>query len=181
MDPLSNPLRSNALEPAVTANVLAKMFEQNHWANLQLVPFCMALDDEQLDATPLASTEWSIRRTLVHTVDCQRGYLALLTLPVGERPQESPAFDELLDAVTTSGEGLQALTSAEAFAALPPHIRSSDGYVIEPWVVMVQAIHHATEHRRQICAMLRALGVTPPERCAWKFAESVGACVQEPA
>jgi uncharacterized damage-inducible protein DinB len=165
----------------VTADVLAKMFEQNHWANLQLVPFCMALDDQQLDATPLATSDWSIRHTLVHTVGAQRGYLALLTLPVEERPQDPPAFDELLDVVTSSGEGLLALTNAEAFGALPSHVRSLGGYVIEPWVVMVQAIHHATEHRRQICTMLRALGLTPPERCAWKFAESLGACVQESA
>ena len=36
-----------------------------------------------------------------------------------------------------------------------------DGYDIEPWVVMVQAINHATEHREQIKSMVSALGVPP--------------------
>jgi len=38
-----------------------------------------------------------------------------------------------------------------------------DGYFVEPWVVMVQAINHATEHREQIKSMLSSLGMTLQE------------------
>ena len=57
-------------------------------------------------------------------------------------------------------------------------LRTTDGYFVETWVVMVQAINHATEHRRQIGSMLRALGVTPPNLDGWTYAEATGALVR---
>ena len=48
---------------------------------------------------------------------------------------------------------------------------------MEPWVVMVQAINHATEHREQIKSMLSALGVTPPDIDGWSYAEVTKALV----
>jgi uncharacterized damage-inducible protein DinB len=73
----------------------------------------------------------------------------------------APAFAELLESATISGEGLLALARDETSTSLRTKIQD-DGYSIEPWVVMVQAINHATEHREQIKNMLSALGVTPP-------------------
>jgi len=41
----------------------------------------------------------------------------------------------------------------------------------------VQVINHAHEHREQICSMLNALGVTPPDMDGWAFGEATGALV----
>ena len=47
---------------------------------------------------------------------------------------------------------------------------------MEPWVVMVVVINHATEHREQISSMLSALGVTPPNLDGWSYGEVTKWC-----
>ena len=48
---------------------------------------------------------------------------------------------------------------------------------MEPWVILVQAINHATEHREQINSMLSALGITPPDLDGWSYGEAIQALV----
>lgn len=49
------------------------------------------------------------------------------------------------------------------------------GHLVDPWVVIVQTIYHAGEHREQIKSMLSALETTPPEIDGWLFGETEGA------
>jgi len=39
---------------------------------------------------------------------------------------------------------------------------------------VVQAVHHATEHRKQVCHLMRLLGLKPPWLDAWSFGEAMG-------
>ena len=41
-------------------------------------------------------------------------------------------------------------------------------------IVTAQALHHGSAHREQICAILRDLGLDPPEVQPWDFADSTG-------
>jgi uncharacterized damage-inducible protein DinB len=50
-------------------------------------------------------------------------------------------------------------------------LQTTDGYHVDPWVVMLQVINHATEHREQLKSMLTALGITPPSIDGWDFGE----------
>lgn len=163
----------------MNGSILVKLFEHNNWANQQIIQACYALSDEQLDAEPSSATMGSIRETLSHMVRSQRGYLALLTLPVDERPTTLLAFSELVESARESGEGLLALARAEASQPLAARLRTRDGWLVEPWVVIAQIINHATEHREQIKSMLSALGVTPPEIDGWSYGEAAGALVPE--
>lgn len=149
-------------------NTLEKLFEHNNWANQQIIQACSALSDEQLDAEPHSATMGSMRQTLTHLVASQRSYLALLTLPIEERPTVPLTFAEVQESARISGEGLLALARGEQ-KPLKPQLQTRDGYLVEPWVVMVQVINHATEHREQIKSMLSALGVTPPDIDGWDF------------
>jgi len=158
-------------------NMPAKLFEHNNWANLQIIQACSALSDEQLDAKPQSATKGSIRDTLSHLVSAQRGYLALLTLPVEARPKAPVAFAELEESARSSGEGLLALAGEELGKFPQTRLQTRDGYYVEPWVVMVQIINHATEHREQIKSMLSAIGVTPPEIDGWSYGEVTDALV----
>ena len=146
----------------MTENILARLFEHNHWANLQLIQACSTLSDEQLDAEPQSTTKGTIRLTLWHILDGQQSYLSQLS---GMEPhfhwQAPPTFAELLESAQISGEGLLALARDETSQSLNTKIQD-DGYSIEPWVVMLAVITHAMEHREQIKSMLSALGVTPP-------------------
>jgi len=156
----------------MSGNFLVKLFEHNNWANDQIIRTCNTLSDEQLDAEPKSATKGSIRRTLTHLVSSQQGYLSLLTLPVEARPDVRPAFSELQESARISGEGLLALARDEANQSLKTRLQTKDGYFVEPWVVMLQVINHATEHREQINSMLTSLGVAPLELDGWAFGEA---------
>ena len=155
----------------MTENILAKLFEHNHWANLQIIQACSTLSDDQLDAEPQSATKGSLRLTVWHLVASQQGYLSLLTLPIEARLHVAPAFAELQQAASISGEELLALARDEPSKHLKTRLQTTDGYTVEPWVVMLQIINHATEHREQICSMLSALGVTPPDLDGWSYGE----------
>ena len=162
--------------PLLTKNSLVKLFEHNNWAKIQIVQACYALNDEQLDAEPRSATKGSIRGTLSHLVTSQRGYLALLTLPVEARPTTPLSFDELQESARLSGEGLLALVRDEHNFS-QPQLQTRDGFYVEPWVVIVQIINHATEHREQIKSMLSALGVSPPEIDGWDYGDVTKALI----
>jgi len=156
----------------MTRSFLVKLFEHNNWANDQIIRACSALSDEQLDAEPRSATKGSIRQTLTHLVSSQQGYLSLLTLPVDARSKVRPVFAELQESARISGEGLLALARDEPTKPQKARLQTTDGYFVEPWVVMVQAINHATEHREQINSMLSAFGITPPDLDGWAYGEA---------
>ena len=157
-------------------NILTKIFEHNNWANQWIIEACSALSDEQLDMEPHSVTKGNIRETLTHLAASQRGYLALLISPLKARPTSPISFAELEESIRTSGEGL--LSLAKGSQAYPnSRFRTSDGFLVEPWVVMLQAINHATEHREQIKSMLSSLGVTPPDIDGWDYGGAMNALV----
>jgi uncharacterized damage-inducible protein DinB len=161
----------------MTDNFLVKVFEHNNWANQQVIQACLALNDEQLDAPPQSVTMGTIRQTLTHLVSAQRGYLALLTLPREARPTNPLALAELQESARMSGEGLLALVRGEGKEPLQAKVQSRDGNFVESWVVLVQVINHATEHREQIKSMLSSLGVTPPDIDGWDYGEVTKALI----
>ena len=158
-------------------NFIVKLFEHNNWANLQIIQACAALSDEQLDAEPQSAVKGSIRQTLIHLVSSQQSYLRTLTLPLeARREASSVAFADLQESASKSGAGLLALASGEG-QPLRPQLQTRDGYLVDPWVLIVQIINHATEHREQIKNMLSALGLTPPNIDGWDYGEVTNALI----
>jgi len=158
----------------MTESFLVKLFEHNNWANQKIFEACATLQDEQLDTEPQSATKGTIRRTLEHLVNSQRGYLTLLTMPVEVRRQAATAIIGIInlqESARVSGEGLLALAKGER-NPFDARLETTDGYYTEPWVVMLQVINHATEHREQIKSMLSALGVTPPNIDGWDYGEA---------
>ena len=161
----------------MTENFLVKIFEHNHWANQKIIEACHALTDEQLDAEPQSVTKGTIRGTVVHLVSSQESYLGTLTRPVEERLQpRTVPFTELEESARSSGEGLLALAKGEQ-KPFEARLKTRDGFHTEPWVLMLQVINHATEHREQIKSMLSALGITPPDIDGWDYAIATKALV----
>jgi uncharacterized damage-inducible protein DinB len=161
----------------MSENLLVKIFEHNNWANLCIIEACAALSDEQLDTEPQSVTKGTIRRTLVHLVSSQHSYLRSLTLPLEQR-QESVTIEyaDLRESVSKSGEALLAFARGEQQPFQSP-LQTRDGYMVDAWVLMVQIINHATEHREQINSMLSALGITPPDMDGWSYGEATKALV----
>jgi len=162
----------------MTENFLVRLFEHNNWANMRIIEACSKFGDEQLDAQPQTVVKGTIRETLTHLVSAQRGYLALLTQqPVEERLRRAPVnYANLREVAGASGEGL--IDLVKDLSRVKEQLQTTDGYSVASSVVIVQIINHAHEHREQICSMLNALGVTPPDMDGWAFGEAAGALFQ---
>ena len=163
----------------MSTDLLVKVFEHNLWANIQIIETCSTLSDDQLDREPDSATRGSIRLTLWHLMRAEQSYLSILT---GEERsftwEDVPPFSELVDSANITGRGLVRLAEKGFGDSQRPFIQTSDGYQVEPWVVMVQVINHATEHREQIKSMLSAQGITPPDLDGWTYGEESGALIQ---
>ena len=159
-------------------DILVKLFEHNNWANRQVIRACAALGEDQLDARPQSEKHWSIRENLVHIVECQHGYLGFFK-PSPARNFRDVSFEELEELARSSGEGFITVIQAEAEGGekFVTPVESSDGYRIDPWVVMLQTINHATEHRKQIVHLMRLLDVEAPRLDGWTFGEETGTVV----
>jgi uncharacterized damage-inducible protein DinB len=158
-------------------NVLVKLFEHNNWANLQIIQTCAALSDDQVNAEPETVTKGSIRLTLQHLMEAQQSYWTqLANVEPRFNWQAPPDFTVLQEAANITGEGLLALARNESSQLQTTF--QKDGYAIEPWVVMVQAINHAAEHREQIKSMLNSLGVTPPRIDGWQYGRVTNALME---
>ncbi len=160
----------------MAASILARLIEHNNWANDRVIRACSALSDEQLDAPAKSATMGTIRETLLHLVKSQRGYYRLLTMPVEARRAASTdlAFSQLAESAAESGKDLLALVHDEKAIAAKGRLHTTDDYRVDPWLVIVQILDHATEHREQVKSMLTGLGVTPPEVDGWAYAEATG-------
>jgi uncharacterized damage-inducible protein DinB len=160
----------------MTANVLSRLFEHNNWANTLVMEACSKLTDAQLDAQPQSATKGTIRETLSHFVRAQQNYLRHITRIEPPFTWETPpALEQMRESLTRSGQGFLEIASDESGRLPKSRVQIRDGSQVEPWVVMVQAINHATEHREQINSMLTALGLNPLDMDGWSYAEATNA------
>ncbi len=153
---------------------LAKLFEHNHWATRVLIRACAPLDDALLDAV-VRPGQWSIRQNIVHMIEGQQGYVSLLTRETVDRCGADATWAELEAAADASGERLLDLARRGFHTE---SIVTADGYRVESWVVMLQAIHHAIEHRKQVAGLMRDLERTPPCLDGWGYGEATGTVVR---
>lgn len=154
---------------------IADFFRQNEWANLALIEVCRPLTEEQLDAT-VPGTFGSIRDTLMHIVSAEGGYAFRL----GHEPSPRllrgaawPGFDALAGMVSAAADSLVAAADTDPTRMI--RVGGDDGaFDVEAEVILIQAFHHGTEHRGQVCAILTSLGIIPPELSSWEWGLAVG-------
>ena len=60
---------------------------------------------------------------------------------------------------------------AQAGATVTTAWRGAD-YTLPVWLLLVQAINHATEHRAQVAAILTQQGIEPPSLDGWTYHEA---------
>ena len=156
----------------MTDSVLARLFEHNNWANSLILDACTRLTNAQLDAQPQSATKGTIRETLSHFVRAQQNYLRHITRVEPPFTWETPpSLEQMRASLTRSGLGFLEIARDESGSLPKSRVQTRDGSLVEPWVIMLQAINHATEHREQINSMLTALEVTPLDMDAWAYAE----------
>jgi uncharacterized damage-inducible protein DinB len=153
---------------------LVELFKHNLWANERLFDACEGLSDAQLDATT-PGTFGSIRSTLVHIVGAQERFAAALAEsgPVTEIRERGPysGLADLRDSARTSGEALVGLAARARSGATVSTSWRGEAYTLPVWVLLAQAINHATEHRAQVSAILTQQGIESPGVDVWTYHE----------
>ena len=149
---------------------LSQIFAHNRWATEVLIESCRGLTDEQL-ATAVEGTYGGLGETLAHLVSGDRFYVELLTGSAPEwtwrRGRAYPGVDTLLSVARATGDAL-----IKAVETIPADrlVERDPGEMIPAWVILVQAINHANDHRSHASTILTQLGITPPAIDGWAFA-----------
>ena len=149
-------------------DLIADFYRQNEWATLVLIDACRGLSDEQLAATA-PGTYGSIRDTLRHIVGSETGYafrLGATELARIKAHDAWPGFDRLAELVSATGAALTRLArvATDEPIRVDSHERPTD---VDPAVILVQMVHHSTEHRSQVNTILTTLGIEPPDLSGW--------------
>ncbi|HEX2222340.1 MAG TPA: DinB family protein [Candidatus Limnocylindria bacterium] len=159
-------------------DVLVRLFEHNNWANDTMLAACGGLSDEQL-AVAVPGTYGPLGQILIHLARAQGGYLRRLTdwTPGPEHRLEYeepfPGVERVLAHLRFTGQGL--VDVASEFDATRVLEFEYEGEIqrLPAWVVLLQAPHHATEHRQQVATALTHLGLEPPEPDLWAYEEAL--------
>ena len=153
---------------------LMELCKHNVWASERLFDACEDLSDAQLDATSVGGYG-SIRSTLMHIAGAQeRCAVALAETGPGLANRDRdpfPGLDVLRDAVRASGETLLEVAARETPGQTATTVWRGETFTMPVWLLLAQAIMHATEHRTQIAAMLTQQGITPPPMDVWTYHE----------
>jgi uncharacterized damage-inducible protein DinB len=157
-------------------NTLLLLLRHNTWATLRLIEHCQSLVDEQLNLT-IPGTYGTILDTLRHVVGADEDYYTILT---GEEPVEwflaetwaDVSLDDFVVTTRQRGPGWESVAEDADIQRRPAVFPDGIGW---PGAVLVaQALHHADDHRTQICSILGAHGLEVPRLDVWAYARSVG-------
>lgn len=154
-------------------SILTHFYRHNRWANQHMFEACRDLSESQLD-TAVQGTYGSLRDTLVHLLRAEVGYVHRLTGKprLFGREDPFPGIDPSLEILDQTGAMLEEISET-----LDPHRKievgpPDDPQLVPGFVVLLQAVNHATEHRSQIATILTQIGRQPPELDMWAYDEA---------
>lgn len=148
--------------------ILVELFRHNLWATEVMLEACRGLTEDQL-ATELTGTYGRLDETFVHLARAQGGYVRTLTdwQPGSEHRLEPddpfPGVDAIAAHLRFTGERLAEVALDASMTRVLEGTWGGEPYRLPEWVLLIHAVHHATEHRQQIATMLTNLGLEPPE------------------
>lgn len=147
------------------------------WATTEILTYCQGLDEETLKATA-PGTYGTILETLQHMIDSEASYVFRLT---GAWPTRLWPGDERVGLAVLAERSVVLAGELECFLAgdwdderLGEAYGDNEVFAVRAGVFLVQALHHANEHRAHVCTILGALGNEPPELSAWAYALATG-------
>ncbi|GAA4941581.1 putative damage-inducible protein DinB [Nonomuraea thailandensis] len=152
--------------------ILLDAIRHNNWATRRLIEFCQAqnLPPDQLEV-PGVGTFGGILATLRHIVDCDGSYaqrLAGAELPWVHSEGEVD-LQELLARASASEQVWEDIL-AKPIDAERVIVVDQETREVRAGIFLAQALNHANHHREQVCAILTAFGIQPPDIQAWEYA-----------
>ncbi len=164
-------------------SLLSDAFAHHVWATLRLLDTCLSLTAEQLE-TSVPGTYGSILETMRHLVGGDASYLFVVTGGRVREIDEDGMHLPELRAVMEANAGAWSSVLAQDLNpdSVVVRYRDDGSQSHAPMGIrLVQALHHGTDHRSQVCTALTTIGVEPPAIDVWEFARHDGRLVEVPA
>ena len=157
---------------------LHDLAKHNAWATGQVLVFCQGLDEPTLNTTA-PGTYGTIIEILRHTIDSEAWYLFLLSGAGSVDPWPRDAavgLDVLAERAAVLATTWEQFLASDVDGERLGEARGDRGevFAVPAGVFITQALHHANEHRAQICTILGGLGHEPPDVSAWAYALATG-------
>ena len=142
---------------------LDRLLQHMAWANADLFERLTKLPDAALKHTSPGS-EWSVGAIAHHLVTAAENYAQRLhgepRAPEREMPTGSAGVSELRATLATADAKLRSAAQLPGEEVLSWISFNGEPMSFPRWVLINQAVHHATEHRAQIAGSLAAHGIT---------------------
>ena len=153
-------------------------FRAHAWSTRRLIEFCRGLSADQLAAVN-AVTSWSILGTFTHLVSADGYYVGSLTGAGRPVPQWDESADQAWGIDTIAQRADLVARLWETYLKKPDDldrlvIIDSGTFECRAGVIVAHALHHGDLHREQICAIIRDLGLEPPDLQPWEYAVDTG-------
>ena len=150
----------------------------HRWATANLLGYCRNLDQATLNIS-IPGTFGSIWETLRHIIDSEASYLFRVTGAWSELPwnrDEPVDFDVLSERAALLATVFEEYVAGDYDAEKAGVARGDDGtiFAVPAGVFVTQILHHANEHRAQVCTALGVLGFDPPSVSAWEYSFATG-------
>lgn len=142
-------------------------FRHSSWATLRLIEFCGGLDPSLLNASA-RGTYGPINETLAHVVAGQESFLATVEGTPAPAPQRFTDIEDLLERAGRFSERWERNLEP---APHPDRLVERDHRLIPISIVLVQALHHASEHRTYVCTVLGTIDISPPPIDGWAYGD----------
>ena len=152
----------------ITTDLALVHFDFTAWASRRLVQAAAALSQVEL-TRDFKHADKSVLGTLVHTFAADRVWLARVKGGVPSRFLD-PARDVHLTVLqndwpavhTGWAEFLQSQTNETLGQNISYKDLKGNSWQTPLWQIVLHVVNHASHHRGQVSAMLRAMGHTPP-------------------
>lgn len=152
----------------ITIDLALVHFDFTAWASRRLVQAAADLSEEEL-TRDFKHADKSVLGTLVHTFAADRVWLARVQGNVPSRFLD-PARDMHLSVLQTDWPAVHAgwagFLKSQTNETLAQNISYKDlkgnSWQTPLWQIVLHVVNHASHHRGQVSAMLRAMGHTPP-------------------
>jgi uncharacterized damage-inducible protein DinB len=154
-------------------------FDHHVWATLTLIDACTPLNLEQLEMSA-PGTYGSVIGTLRHIVGGDSGYLSLLSgdaVPqISEEAEAQMGLADLSAVMQANARVWPDVIGADRDPAeMIARHRDDGSESYAPFGIRInQVVQHGTDHRSQVCTILTALGIEPPELDVWAYGRSRG-------
>ncbi|HEU4750624.1 MAG TPA: DinB family protein [Acidimicrobiia bacterium] len=155
------------------SSTLVHLFRHNRWANRLMMEACRGLSDEQLDTT-VNGTYGTIRDTITHLVRAESGYAFRLIGGdrIFGREEPFPGVDRSIEVLEQTGAALEKVAADLDPKRIIEIVTDEATTQIPGFVILLQAVNHATDHRSHIATILTQLGHEPPELDLWSYNEA---------